>query len=58
MRQKKLDLKAVNIKTQFEEDLEIKNSLTAHNSKTKIIKWRSWNKLVRHVELLVKIKLN
>ena len=65
IRQKTLDLKKINIRNQFEENSGINISLTTHNSKTEncnsyqIIKWdsfSSWNKLVRHVALLVKIK--
>ena len=67
IRQTALDLKEINIRNQFEENSGINISLTTHNSKTEncnsyqIIKWdsySSWNKLVRHVALLVKIKQN
>ena len=67
IRQTTLDLKEINIRIQFEENSGINISLTTHNSKTEncnsyqIIKWdsySSWNKLVRHVALLVKIKQN
>ena len=62
-----LDLKEINIRNQFEENSGINIGLATHNSKTEncnsyqIIKWdsySSWNKLVRHVVLLVKIKQN
>ena len=36
IRQKTLDLKEINIRNKFEENLEIYNSLTTHNSKTEI----------------------
>ena len=67
IRQKNLDLKEINVRNQFEESLEINSSLITHSSKKEncndyqIIKWdsySSWNKLVRHVVLLVKIKQN
>ena len=54
-------------RNQFEESLEINTSLIIHSSKNEncnsyqIINWdsySSWNKLVRHVALLVKIKQN
>ena len=65
--QKILDLKEINTRNQFEENSGINIGLTTHNSKSEncntyqIIKWdsySSWNKLVRHVALLVKIKQN
>ena len=67
IRQRTLDLKENNIRNQFEESLEINTSLITHSSKKEncdgyqIIKWdnySSWNKLVRHVALLVKIEQN
>ena len=65
--QKTLDLKEINIRNQFEQSLEINTSLITHGSKKEnwnsyqIIKWdsySSWNQLVCHVVLLVKIKQN
>ena len=59
--QKTLDLKEINIRNQFEESFEINISLITHSSKKEncnnyqIIKW---DRLVRHVALLVKIKQN
>ena len=64
---KTLDLKDINTRNRSDENLGINISLTTHNSKTKncnsyqIIKRDSyslWNKVVRHVVLLVKIKQN
>ena len=65
--QKTIDLKEITIRNQFEESLETNTSLITHSSKKEncnsyqIIKWdsySSWNKLIRHVTLLVKIKQN
>ena len=65
--QKTFDLKEINIRNQFEESLEVNSSAITHSSKKEncnsyqISKWdsySSWNKLVRHVALLAKIKQN
>ena len=62
---KALDLMEINIRNTFEENLEIDISLTTDNNKTEncnsyqIIKWdsySSWDKLVHHLVLIVKIK--
>ena len=64
---KALDLMEINIRNTFEENLETDVSLTTDNNKTEncnsyqIIKWdsySSWDKLVHHLVLIVKIKQN